>query len=80
MGDSTVELLRELVAIDSINPSLVPGGAGEHKIAMAVANKMRACGLQTETTEILPGRFNVVGVLEGNRHGKSLMFCGHLDT
>ena len=28
-----VELLRQLVAIDSINPDLVPGGTGEEKIA-----------------------------------------------
>ena len=80
MADSTVALLRKLVAINSVNPSLVLGGAGERQIADAVAAEMRACGLHVELTEISPGRFNVVGVLEGKSAGKSLMFCGHLDT
>lgn len=33
----TAELLSGLVAIDSVNPSLVPGGAGEREIARFVA-------------------------------------------
>jgi acetylornithine deacetylase len=80
MLDSTIRLLRDLVAIDSVNPSLVPGGAGEGEIAGAVASEMRSIGLDVEITEVSPGRPNVVGVLEGRRPGRSLMFCGHLDT
>ena len=33
-----IELLRQLVAIDSINPDLVPGSAGEEKIARFIAD------------------------------------------
>lgn len=80
MADSTIALLRKLVAINSVNPSLVLGGAGERQIADAVAAEMRACSLSVELAEISPGRFNVVGVLEGRSAGKSLMYCGHLDT
>ena len=32
-----VELTRRLIAIDSVNPALVPGGAGEAAIAGATA-------------------------------------------
>jgi acetylornithine deacetylase len=80
MANQTISLLRDLIAIDSINPSLVPGGAGEQEIAGAVANYMRAIGMDVTVTEVTPGRQNVVGVLEGQRPGKSLMFCGHTDT
>lgn len=80
MSDATIELLRDLVAIDSVNPSLVPGGAGEKEIAEAVAAEMRATGMDVEVTEVAPGRPNVVGVIEGRVAGKSLMLCGHLDT
>jgi len=80
MLDSTITLLRDLIAIDSVNPSLVPGGAGEGEIAPAVASEMHAIGLDVEVTEVVPGRPNVVGVLEGRSSGRSLMFCGHLDT
>lgn len=80
MSDQTIKLLRNLVAINSVNPSLVPGGAGEKEIAGMVAGEMRSIGMDVEVTEVAPGRPNVVGVLEGRAQGKSLMFCGHIDT
>jgi acetylornithine deacetylase len=80
MTDPTIKLLRDLVAIDSVNPSLVPGGAGEREIASFVASEMRSFGMDVEVTEVAPGRPNVVGLLEGRAQGKSLMFCGHIDT
>jgi acetylornithine deacetylase len=78
--NATLDLLARLVAIDSVNPSLVPGAAGEGEIARALAEEMRAGGLRVEVVEVAPGRPNVVGVLEGRRAGRSLLLCGHLDT
>jgi acetylornithine deacetylase/succinyl-diaminopimelate desuccinylase family protein len=78
--DPAIALLRDLVAIDSVNPSLVPGAAGEAEIANAIAAYMRRIGLDVHTQEITPGRPNVIGVLEGRSAGRSLMFCGHVDT
>lgn len=78
--DPAVKLLRDLVAIDSVNPSLVPGAAGERRIADYIAAHLRAIGLDVELQDAAAGRPNVVGVLEGRRPGRSLMFCGHTDT
>jgi acetylornithine deacetylase len=78
--DPAIRLLRDLVAIDSVNPSLVPGAAGEAQIAAAIAAQLRRIGLDVELQEAAPGRPNVIGVLEGRRKGRSLMLCGHLDT
>jgi len=78
--DPAIKLLRDLVAIDSVNPSLVPGAAGEGQIAEAIASHLRRIGLDVEVQEVAPGRPNVIGVLEGRRQGRSLMFCGHVDT
>lgn len=80
MSDSAIALLSELVSIDSVNPALVAGGAGEKEIAAAVARRLRAAGLKVETEDAAPGRPNVVAVLEGRAPGRSLMLCGHLDT
>lgn len=80
MSDTVINFLRDLIAIDSVNPSLVAGGAGEKEIAEAIAVEMRAIGMDVEITEAAPNRPNVVGVLEGKQKGKSLMFCGHIDT
>jgi acetylornithine deacetylase len=78
--DPSISLLRELVAIDSVNPSLVPGAAGEAQIVQAIAAHMRRIGLDVETQEAAEGRSNVIGVLEGRGKGRSLMLCGHVDT
>lgn len=80
MTDPAISLLKELVAIDSVNPSLVPGAAGEAHIADALAEYMRRLGLDVELQEVAPGRRNVIGVLDGAERGRSLMFCGHMDT
>src|SRR5216683_3391215 len=78
--DPAIRLLRELVAINSVNPTLVPGAPGEHAIADLVAAEMRRCDLEVSVESVAPGRPNVVGVLEGRTKGRSLMFCGHTDT
>jgi acetylornithine deacetylase len=78
--DPAIALLRDLVAIDSVNPTLVPGAHGEAEIARRLADELRSLGLVVEITDVAPGRPNVVGVLEGRGSGRSLMFCGHTDT
>jgi acetylornithine deacetylase len=80
MSTRTIDFLRELIAIDSVNPSLVPGGAGEQQIAEAIAAELHAIGADVELQPVAPGRPNVVGVLEGRRAGPALVLCGHLDT
>jgi acetylornithine deacetylase len=78
--DPTLALLCDLIAIDSVNPALVPGAAGERAISEFLANELRRLGADVELTEIAPGRWNVVGVLTGRARGRTLMLCGHTDT
>src|SRR3989454_4765139 len=80
MTDSTIQFLRDLIAINSVNPSLVSGAAGENQIGAAIANKLRAGGLDVQLEPLAAGRSNVIGVIEGKQQGRSLMFCGHMDT
>lgn len=78
--DPAVALLRELVAIDSVNPSLVPGGAGEAALVAHLEEICRAGGLDARVAEAAPGRPNLVAVVDGRTPGRTLMFCGHSDT
>jgi acetylornithine deacetylase len=78
--DSVGRLLSDLVAIDSVNPTLVPGAAGEAAIARRLVAELEAIGLAVEVQEVAPGRPNVVGTLRGRGPGRSLMLCGHVDT
>jgi acetylornithine deacetylase len=77
---AAVELLAELVAADSTNPTLVPGGAGEGAVAAILARRLAAAGLEVDVWDAAPGRPNVVGRLPGAGGGRSLMFCGHTDV
>jgi acetylornithine deacetylase len=78
--DDLTELLAALVAIDSVNPSLVPGAAGESEAAQLVSDWARANGLEAETIEHDPGRPSVIVRARGGGGGRTLMLCGHLDT
>ena len=80
MIDPAIALLRDLVAIDSVNPSLVTSGAGEREIAAFIGDWLRRQGFDVHVDEIAPGRLNVVGVAEGEPGGPTRMLCGHTDT
>lgn len=78
------QLLVDLVAIDSVNPDLVPGAAGEAEIAQFVADWLTKAGLEVTIDEVAPGRPNVIGIVRGtaqdHSRGKSLMLNAHTDT
>lgn len=74
------DLLRRLVAIDSTNPSLVPGAPGEGEIAALLAHECRAAGLEVHLEEAAPGRPNIVARLRGHKPGRRLLLNGHTDT
>ena len=74
------KLVCELVAIESVNPDLVPGGAGEGAIATFVGSWLRDAGCEVTVVEPVPGRPSVVGVLRGSGGGRSLMLNAHMDT
>ncbi len=73
-------LVAALVAIDSVNPTLVPGGAGEAEVMSFAAAWMADAGLEVDVVEAAPGRPSVVGTARGRGGGRSLMLNGHLDT
>ncbi|HIH87994.1 TPA: ArgE/DapE family deacylase [Candidatus Bathyarchaeota archaeon] len=77
---AATELLKALVKIDSVNPTLVPGAKGEEEIAEYVANWLRGLGLKAKVDKIEAKRANAVGTLKGVGGGKSLMLNGHIDT
>ncbi len=73
-------LLADLVAIDSINPSLVPGGAGEGEIARFVGGWLFERGLEVDIADVEPGRPNVVARTRGKGGGRSLLLYAHMDV
>ena len=80
MTEPVLDLLNDLVRINSVNPGLDPAGAGEAQVAAFVAGWGQQAGLRAEVLEGTPGRPSVI--LRGGRGagGRRLLLCGHLDT
>jgi acetylornithine deacetylase len=78
--DEVAALTADLVAIDSTNPDLVPGGAGEAEIARFVAGWLKRAGLDVEVHELGSSRTNVIAVAPGSSGGRSLMLNAHMDV
>jgi acetylornithine deacetylase len=77
-GDG-VGLLRELVRIDSRNPSLVANAPGEGEVARALRDVLVSWGFDVELRDAAAGRPNVIARM-GKAGGRSLMFNGHIDV
>jgi len=72
-------LLGEVVAINSINPTLA-GGPGEAGIANFICQHLRKLGLDAELYSVAAARANVVAVARGKDRRGSLVLNGHIDT
>ncbi len=80
--DAVLDLTQELIAVDSVNPGLVPGAAGERDIAAHLAARLVASGFDVELVAP-PGddaRVSVLGVWSGAQPGRTVVVNGHLDT
>lgn len=72
--------MKALIQIESVNPTLVPGGAGERRIAGLLLSLLQAEGIAAKLEEVCPGRFNVVASVRGSSPGPRILLNGHLDT
>lgn len=78
--ETLTALLHDLVAIQSINPDLVPGATGEGEVAAYIADWLKKAGCDVHLQEVRPGRPNVIAVVRGTGGGKTLLLNGHIDT
>jgi acetylornithine deacetylase len=72
--------LQAMVRIDSVNPGLVSGAAGEAQIASWLLKTCRELGLEAWTQDTAPNRPNVIARWKGLGGGKSLLLTGHTDV
>jgi acetylornithine deacetylase len=81
-GSEAVALLAELVGIDSVNPGLVPGAAGEERIAGHLRARLARAGF---AVTVVPARGrldrpSLIAVPPGSPDRPAVVLCGHLDT
>jgi|SRR5215469_8424622 len=81
---ATLQLLEELIAIESVNSTLVSGASGEQRAAEHVKEFLCSHGVPAELEEAAPRRPNVVAVVSnpaGTATSKpALMIVAHIDT
>jgi len=78
--NEVIKLVSELVRIDSVNPWLVKGGAGEAQVANFIAKWLETLGVEVRLEEVEAGRSNLLARWPGSGGGESLCFYAHLDT
>ena len=78
--DQLVQLLSDLVSIESINPSMKGSNNGEAIIGDYIFEYLKSLGLEVERQVALPGRSNIFGRLAGADPRRRLLFEAHLDT
>ena len=72
-------VLRELVAIPSVNPAF-EGGCGEAGVAEYVKRYLTGQGIPCLEQTVQPGRSNIIGMLPGAEPGPALLLEAHMDT
>jgi acetylornithine deacetylase len=77
---NVVSLTSELVRIDSANPWLVAGAAGEANVASYIASWLKPLGVDVQLEEAETGRPNLVAIWRGTGGAKSLCLNAHIDT
>jgi acetylornithine deacetylase/succinyl-diaminopimelate desuccinylase-like protein len=75
LGAAAVELLGELIAINTVNP---PGD--EEPASAMLAEKLSDAGFDCELLGPEPGRTSLLARLRGEADGPTLCLLGHVDT
>ena len=75
LGAEAVELLSQLIRIDTVNP---PGNEGPAQ--ELIAGILGDAGFECEVLEAEPGRPNLIARLPGEGEGPVLGFLSHVDT
>ena len=78
--DEAIDLLKKLVSIPSINPSIdTENGTGEKSIAEFCVKWLKEKGIKAWNDKVEPGRVNTIAEC-GNGNGSTLVLCAHTDT
>ncbi|MFC7391708.1 M20 family metallopeptidase [Scopulibacillus cellulosilyticus] len=77
--ERVIELTQKLVQIPSVYRPKQPNN-NEEKVARFIADYLKGIGLEVHIEGVEPGRPNVIGILDSDLPGKTLLFEGHTDV
>src|SRR6266850_2040444 len=80
----TEKLLRELIALPSVNPAFLPANdrnAGEKRVGEFLAAIAACRGLDVEFRPVLPGRANLIATYRpASKPKQRIVVAPHMDT
>lgn len=78
--ETVIALTQKLVQIESVYRN--DGKGNEQAVANYVAEYLRNLnlGIEVHMEEVVPGRPNVIGIIDSKKPGKTLLFEGHTDV
>jgi acetylornithine deacetylase len=79
---NTLQLLRDMIAIPSVNPMRVSSGESvEREMADFIESVLARAGIDCERQSVANGRDNVIGIVHATSNGTNgLMLNSHMDT
>ena len=78
--DRVAQIASDLVAVDSVNPSLGGPPGGERRVAEYIGELCSAVGCEVALEDALPGRPNVIASLHRDDAYPAVVIEGHSDT
>lgn len=76
----SLEILEQLIRIQSVNPHYGEGARGEKELSDCVERLCRNAGLKVTRQPVFPGRDNLIIELRVGRPENTLLFEAHMDT
>lgn len=73
--EEVIQLTRRLIQIESTDP-----GTYERRIGDFIYDWMKETGAEVRKQEAVPGRFNIIGKIEGRQKSPALVYICHMDT
>src|SRR4026209_2504902 len=80
---NTIQLLRDMIAIPSVNPMATNSGAPvERAMTNFIETMLERAGIDCERQQVAEGRDNVIGIVHANSSGApaGVMLNSHMDT
>lgn len=76
----TLQILEDLIQIESVNPHFSSDARGEGEVADYVEQRCKKAGLSVRRQQVFPGRENIIAELRVGKPSNALLFEAHMDT
>jgi acetylornithine deacetylase/succinyl-diaminopimelate desuccinylase family protein len=80
MKHRSLEILEDLIRIQSVNPHYGDGAKGEGELSEYIEQRCRNAGLKVTRQPVFPGRDNLIIELRTGKAEMTLLFEAHMDT